>query len=341
VVWNLEGLLSFSLGSGAGTALAGMDFDGSGLQDVAYVIKRDGGLVWQVRLDPFASDPAGGRPLDEILFGLDGDLPFFFDPDGTGDWLAVFRPSTGLIRFRHPSTGEEREVAVPALLLSSGIPHPLKRPDGRDALVFAQRSGVTTVVRILEVDGQLSAKTRIGAGETVVVGDYDARFPGEEVAVQGGRSLKAYNPFAKKRFSVRFAADILVDGVNINSFSGPATDPGFESCSAANPRDGVKHAFTWKPNSDTTFYAVAVLPGALFGKVSKVEVFAASGAFIKQLQVTGCGNPDSNGPRCNHKDFQLTGKNYKSRYGSIVLKVYLKDNSCLSYYLDDPSKRID
>lgn len=340
-IWTLEGSESFILGTGAGVAIAGADVDNSGLLDAIFVSKRDGKLVWNVLLDPFSTSPAGGTAIPEIEFGSDQESPFFASPLGTGDWLATLNGTSAVITLRNPFSIEERTLTVGAALASLGRPVPIAQPDGIDLLAFTDRAGGTTVVRAVRMDGTMGAKNRLAAAETVIAGDFSRDYPGEEIAIQSARNFKGYNPSSKKRINVRFAAKIPVDSVNINEYGGAAADPGFGSCVGFEPRDGNKHGFTWKPNSDTTFYAVAVLPGKLSGKVKKVEVYSSTGTLVKELTFFGCGNPDSDGARCNHKDFALTGKDYKRIYGSIILKVYLKDNTCGSYLLDDPSRRID
>lgn len=339
--WTLEGSETFNFGNGAGTAIAGADVDGSGLLDAIFVTKVNGKFVWTVRLDPFAASPAGGTEVAGIEFGSDLDVPFFANPTGTGDWFGILQSAENLIILRNPQTQEERQIAISPQLAALGRPVPVAQADGSDLLAFTEGVGGTTVIRAIRMDGTTAARNRLHAAETVIVGDFSSDLAGEEIAIKSARNFKGYNPSVRKRFGVKFDSDIPVDSININDFGGLAADPGFQSCSSLDPRDGGKHGFTWKPNSDTTFYAVAVMPGNLAGKVSKVETYSSTGTFIKQLTFFGCGNPDSNGVRCNHKDFALTGKDYKRIYGSIILKVYFKDKTCGSYLLDDPSKRID
>lgn len=338
-VWRiLESEQTLTLGSARDLLLSGADFDGSGLADAAAVRLDADQLVWSIAYDPFVD---GQSRVEEITFGDRGDVPLFLNPDGVRDWLAVLK-SDGTIRMLNTQTREERAVSVAPRMAKLGRPLPLRGADGIDRLVFVRSRAAATRVHIWALDGTLVQRAAIRATSTVLVGDYDKRSPGEEIAVQGQREFVVYAPATRTSRKVRGKLGIAFDEININSFSGNdrTPSPGLGSCSPANPNDG-SGGFVWKPNSDTTHYAVAVMPGALYGKVQKVEVFSGAGERIKELGYFGCGNPDARGPRCNFKDFSLTGADYRRQYGSIILKLSLAGGSCRTYAIDNPARRVD
>ncbi len=336
-------LTSFVWGTVNDLALSGGDFDGNGLSDAAAVEVRGNILVWKILLNPL------GTPSQlEIPFGEKGDIPFYWVNASGPNLISLLRKNldgTASVFYRNPMTGEQSGVALGAKVSPSE--RPLTILNGSLAyLLLTKKSASSTTVYLFRPSGSLFRKTTIRGGGDLVVGNYLKASTGEEIAVKNGRSFSVINPFSMKKADISLSAQVPVDDVNINTLgtwdgggsSGGGGNGG--SCVARTPRDGGG-GFVWKPNSDTMRFAVAVLPPNLTGKTSKVEAYTSQGAFIKEIGYKGCGNPDGGIPRCNYQDRALTGSDYRRLYGSIVLKILLKDGSCVTYALDDPSRRID
>ncbi len=338
---TLDDETSVSIDAVSSTVVTGADFDGSGLNDIAVVKKSGSRLSWKIYFNPFSGTPTQSS---EILFGGVNDKPFFFSKDGTTDLLAALNPKKKLISYRSHSSATVTRLKLPSIFPFTAAPLPVAAKEGGDILGFSRIVGKQTLLHFLKTNGGRGTTGKIGANGTAVVGNFDAANEGEEIAVHDGTTLRAFNPFKKKRSTTAFTSQIIVDDININTisndFSGePGSEPG--QCVQMNPNDGSKIGFVWKPNSDTTYYAVAVLPGQFYGNVEKVLVLKTDNTLIKQLQFTGCGNPDSTGMRCNYKDFALTGADYARTYGAIVLKVEQTGGGCKTYRIDNPARRID
>ncbi|RIL11988.1 MAG: hypothetical protein DCC75_01280 [Proteobacteria bacterium] len=345
LVWSLEGSdTTITFGESTDTIIAGADFDGSGIPDAARVSEENGNLVWTIYFDMFAS----GTVSDPIQFGVPGDTPFFANIDGVRDWLGVTRvdDSSGHVLLKNPDSGEEHSFTVRRGFALSSRPVPVAKADGTDLIMFEKVLGKRKRLTFFNPNGQIAAKKTVRGTGIVVIGNFDPNQAGQEAAVQNTNSFRIVNPFGGPPTKLDLDLDIPVDDINVNKFGvsddddDTADDPQLGSCSRLNPEDG-NGGYIWKPNSDTTFYAVTVMPGALRGKIRKVETISSAGILIKKLAFTGCGNPDADGPRCNYKDFSLTGRNYKNQYGSIFVKVTFNTGACGTYFIDDPSKRVD
>lgn len=350
VLWMLDdGSSSIAFGDERAYLISGADFDGSGTLDATRVIIRNGRLFWRVHYNPFV---AGGRLDPEIQFGEEGDTPLFVSPDGVRDYFALFRASsTGAeLVLMDPQSRGVSLVPFPKSLLAFGRPIPMRSGKGTDLLVFSRKGGDSTQFRFVNLFGRTVWRTIVRGNGTVVVGDFHPRLPGEEVALQvNKKKFTLLNSKRKRTAPLKASLDIPVDEVNVNAFGFTEPDPepapappapGLGSCTGLDPSDGGG-GFVWKPNSDTTYYAVAVMPGIHNGKINSVDVFTKKGAYIKTLTYYGCGNPDTAGPRCNYKDFSLTGADYRNQYGSIYLKVNFKKGNCGSYFIENPSIRYD
>ena len=328
----------FQLGTGKDIVVSGGDFDGSGLLDSCVVSSRRSRLTWKICTDPF---PASNASCRELQWGKGGDMVFFARVASGRDALGLLRSSkTGrTVLLKDLVTGEERSFSLPKSVPSPVRPVAVKQSAGDALLAFTQAEGAITKVYIVSTDGRLVRRLRMKGNGTAVIGDFLINEPGEEIGIQNQRTLQILNPVTGRIIEKTGASHILVDEININSFSPVSSQP--DTCTSVNPSDGYKRGFVWKPNSDTQHFAVAVMPHRYQGRVSKVEALTASGHVIKEIGLKGCGNADTDGPRCMYQDRSLTGSDYRNRYGSIILRLRLSEGGCDIYYLKDPSRRID
>jgi hypothetical protein len=330
---------NFDLGGLSQTVVVGGDFDGSLLPDAVTVRKKGANFKWTIKYDPLAEASPGVE--EDIIFGPNTGKPSYLNLDGDGDWLVVSAKSpledSYLIRAKNPRTGEVREISIGS---ESILPQPLADPAGKDVMIFVTETSIKTTVKFFGQDGlvfrdALSVNTPGPADGQVIVGDFDSADPGEEVGVKTGTSLIVYNPFSDNISSVADIDYTPVDSFFVGSLSG-------DICGALKLPDGPFGSL-WKPNSDTMYFAVYVASSKYTGKTASVALYAANtGKKIKNLTYKGAGNPDPNGiVRENWQDYSSTGSMYKNEYGAIKLRMNLKDGSCVSATLNDPSIRVD
>lgn len=341
-VWRLRldnGIRSRTFGDIDGLFMAGADFDGSGLADGAVVTVENGSLTWNIWQDILAEEPGS---QNQISFGKGVQGAFFLNPDGTRDWLAVSQYLSKRNRLRlsirDTQSSQVRRINL-AVAERVGRPVPIAASDGRDNVLLYRKAGGVYRVFVFALNGQRIFKGKLRGKGDLIVGNFTSD-PGEEMAVQAGATFRILNPVTAARSELQLENAIPVDEVNVNSFSLDGEDVDLGNCTSADPTDG-SNGFVWKPNSDTQYYAVVVLPSSLTGSVSSVETYSTAGERIKELTYKGCGNDDAGGPRCAYQDYSLTGSDYKNQYGSIVLKVNRTNGQCLSYFLSNPAQRID
>jgi len=338
VTWEVaDGQTAVDFGTPEDLLIAGADFDNSGKMDPAVVSRNGAKLTWTIKYDLLSGLET--EPVAQAFaFGVVGEKPLFVNYDGTGDWLTLLsQPRLGsyALKFLNPRTGIRRRTAITKAVGRAGRPVPVAQADGSDLLVFAKVARGATKLFTIAPNGAPMSTASIAAVGTLVVGEYDLSQPGEEVGVATASATYVLNPVTRVALTITRNASVPVDEVNIIALSGEE-DSVINGCVPEKPSGG----FVWKPNSDTSYFAVAVMPGSIEGQVKKVEVFSKRGALVKQLTYYGCGNPDSNGKRCNFKDFALTGADYKRKYGGIILKVTLK-RGCRSYSIPNPAVRVD
>jgi hypothetical protein len=345
-VQNPEGSLELITFGGEGDLIvSGADFDASGVDDIAVVKLVNGVARWRVMLNPFGGEPSAVSSRT-LVFGKNGDRVLFASPDGATDYLGTFgRSRSGrlVLRLRNLITREVRTFSrFPAALAHSSRPRPvaLQTHVGgvrvADRLVFPISENGRTSVVVTTLSGQRVAQFKSSEVKSVAVGEVDS-VPGEELILLVGSVARAINVDSRQTTRVRIGAVTeLVDEYQVAAFSASSGGGLVTSCDTTSPFDG-NEGFVWKPNSDTQFFAVVVLPPRLTGLVSSVVVKRLNGELIKELRYKGVGN----GGRTAWQDFSLTGAAYRSTYGSIQVEARLKSGGCLSYLIQDPSVRVD
>lgn len=349
ILWSLEKRdgtkLSFTFGKTNDLAVSGADFDGNGLLDAAAIEIRNTLYYWKINFNPL-----GTSSTSEVLWGHAGDTPFFFKGTGAVDQLAVLRKNadnTATVFLKDAVSGSESSFTLNRPIGSVDTPMGISK-GAVNYLLVPEKKETTTKISIFRSNGTiLRTLTLRGTGD-LVVGNFMSSQLGTEIGIKNGTSFTVINPFTKLTRSFSIKADVAVDDININALStwgsggngGGGGNGG--ACTSKSPNDGYKVGFTWKPNSDTQYYAVAVMPASYTGKISKFYALKSDGTtVIKEIGLKNCGNPDPAGPRCNYQDRTLTGSDYKRLYGSIVLKAVLNDGSCVTYAIANPAQRTD
>lgn len=344
-VWRLDmpgsNVRTRSFGGVENTFVGGGDFNGNGVADGAVLGTQDGKIRWQIWSEMFADTPGEKQT---ILFGNQKQTQraFYVNPDASHDWLAIakYLPKLRRVRItlRNPQGDGTMQLSLP-FTGEPARPVPLRGADGRDYILLYKKLPNAYRLSVYSLSGQRLRKGRVQGKGDLVVGNFTTD-PGEEVVVQKGAGFTIWSPQTGARTTLNLQNSIPVDEVNLNSFSVSGEDVSLDNCNGADPTDG-SGGFVWKPNSDTQYYAVAVLPSNLNGAVTSVETYSSSGERIKDLNYKGCGNDDGTGPRCAYQDPSTTGADYHNQYGSIILKVNLSAGGCLSYFLQNPAVRID
>ncbi len=344
IVWSAQRLSngadlgSFSLGSPSSFLIAGGDFDGSLTPDAVAVRKVGSKFKWTIKYDPFSD---GSALVEELTFGDSSGQVSYLDLDGDGDWLVVASKNdsgaTYSVRARNPTTDEIRVIQIGG---EAGRPQPLADPSGKDVMLFASISLSKTTIKFRDRNGEVFRAPFIvnspGSNDgQVIVGDYNPNDPGEEVGIKSGTSLVMYNPFSDTTTTITGIEYGPVDSFFVGSLSG-------DNCSKLQLPDGLFGSL-WKPNSDTQYFAVFVAASKYTGKTAGVAIYnAITDRKIKNLNYKGKGNPDLNGvDRENWQDYSMTGSMYKNQYGSIKLRMNLKNGTCISGIIANPSLRVD
>ena len=217
--------LSRDFGSRGNIVVSGADFNHNGVADAALVTLERSAVVWRIWLDPFAAAGVGAQ--SKISFGKKGDVFFYADPDGNGDWLAVLRRDAAgneVIMLKNPLSGEERSVAgIPAYVSMTARPLPLRQKGGADVLAFAVPDGSRTKLYLQKPDGSAPELTAIRASGEMIAGDFNAS-GSDEIAFQISTGFLIYNPSDGSTVKITAPAGIAVDEININRLGGSADD---------------------------------------------------------------------------------------------------------------------
>lgn len=225
LVWKTlqsnELIAQISFGKPGDVYLSGGDYDGDGIADGATVRYRGKSLVWRVLLGMFTDTAEQKGPF---AFGKVGDRVFFFNPDGTQDWLGVFglnkKKKKCRLLLRNLNTGAQRKVPGFQRRLCTGErprPFPIRTAEGEDLLAFAVTDRSDTQIKVYslsDVENTIAEPTFPGLG-TVVVGDY-TNSPGEEVGFQNSNDLKIYNPEDNSLQTRTKIAGTLIDEINVD-----------------------------------------------------------------------------------------------------------------------------
>lgn len=330
---------SISHGVAGDLVVSGADVDGSGATDAIVVSIQNKVLIWKIRLDPFDGGP---ETVDEVSFGVDGDAPFFASADGVLDQLALFRQQgdgSQVFLYKHFLSGVESAGNLGSAVKDPLRPLPIRQASGPDILAVPTQDSSKTSFTLFHLSGKRIRKIGIKGVGDIVIGNFFSKERGEEIAVKNKSDFKLMNPFTRVTASVILNADIPIDEININSFGlWGSTNTG---CVSGDPTDGFKRGFIWKPNSDTQFYGVVVLPHEFTQVTQSVTALTVDGQPINSFVSKGCANPDDQGPRCNWMATPYTGSRYRNEFGSIRLKVIKDNGECKTFDLNDPSKRID
>jgi hypothetical protein len=346
VVWSAktastgDPLGSFTFGRKTDTLITGADFDGDGLPDAVAVRGVGTKLRWFIKHSPLG----GGSTEDQIDYGAkESGKPTYMDLEGDGDWLGVAdkkisNPSQYILRLKNPRTEDTDTINLGTF---AGTPEPIEDATGKDVLALVTKKSSKTRIVFRNRFGTIFDTVEFehpgnSQDGKHVIGDFVAGDPGEEVAVQVGTEMKVYNPFSETTTTV---TDF--EGTPVGRFLVAALEKK-EECGKLNMPDGP-FGNVWKPNSDTQFFAVAIITSALHKQISSVAVYKDSNnQFIKNLTTKGFGNPDPSGVEREHfQDYSITGAMYKNTYGAIRLRVNLNNGKCLTAVINDPSIRVD
>lgn len=373
IQWKLEAsggaaVASFTLGTVGDIAISGANFDGNPELDAATVgLTPDGKhWLWKIKLNPI-SDP--NSVIVERVFGSSKTLPFFFSSDGSIDQLAVVSASnTGAltIQTRLISQKKVRKLKPSAALkLPRDVtPMPVRTAAGSDLLAFASPRGDGLQILFYNPGSARISPLSSPISGTLLVGDFDSGQAGQEVALARKDGMLISNPEVRsvnlKLHGETLSGAVFFDDININKIGATSADPaptprvpgvtptqappratptaptGFSNCQELTPRDGGG-GFVWKPNSDTQYYAAAVLGPELSNVIARVDTFSTGGQYINNMYGKGIGN----GGRTAWQDRKYTGGSYASQFGQIVLVGSAYDGSCRRWLIDTPSRRID
>jgi len=99
-------------------------------------------------------------------------------------------------------------------------------------------------------------------------------------------------------------------------------------CGKLDPKDGFKRGFTWKPNSETQKWAVAVLPPGIPGECTIAGLKARNKGII--------GGDDGSLPRSVLILDGWTGERLQKEHGAIVVRC-----GCWRWSVKTPAERVD
>ncbi len=222
VTWTLLGdseNTSIQFGRIDDYLFGGADFDNDGISDAAFArLNTEKNFSWSIKTGFFTETPTD---LDPIVFGRDGDILLYFDPDGAGDQLAFLRRDTNArtytLYLKDPQSLTETTVALGAIYIDMRA-LPLRSSAGPDMLVLIWQDNAQTKISFRNSAGaEITEKTLSAKGE-VLVGDFSLAYAGEEIALQTSTGFTIYNPEANQSILITTPTGIAVDTVNINTF---------------------------------------------------------------------------------------------------------------------------
>jgi hypothetical protein len=304
--WNIElnsGVRKLNFGQYPAQVVAGLDMDNNGAIDPAVVSVQNTSLVWQVIQNPALDQSAQAR---EVSFGTKSKIPFFANIDSQGDQLAIasYNKSRVLsVRYKNLSTGKVKSQSIRNLTTNPSAILPVEMDNGKDALFLINKQGKSIEITI--VNGNKKVKTIRTTGEEIVVGKYLGHTRDILVVKRGPNKALFIDAMGNTKSFKLDLSGILVDEININSFSDSDETPTPETPSprAPNPRcagvaDSREHLL-YKPVSDTSGNAVVVFDSKYSQEFAAVKIELKDGTFAegwwKGLALWG--NPDVGGPR--------------------------------------------
>lgn len=353
IVWKIKDGGTFEsdgkkFGSGKNLVISGADFNGNGFGDAA-VVK---GTRITVRTDFFTSSAdavsvssrtrMSRRRMRKVKirestlsFKRSGDIVFFADPNGNGDWIGSLRSpgQNARVVLRNVFTGARKVFSVGAVGTSKR-PQPLRQTSGGDLLAFISQNESDTDVVFKDMNGATIASHTFNGTEELVIGNFSNDHSGDEMAIQTETGFDLYNPVSNVAFSITTPSGIPVDQINIHSFS--TTGSGGGKNEVLNPRDGG-YGFLWKPISDSTGKLAVHLPSRYTGNIASCQLVGAGDTLIENGVYGGDGNGDASGLRALFR-FSKPGSAYPA---GLVVLLRLDDGGTVRWTIDRPSQRID
>lgn len=307
VVWSVSNgstVSSIVLGTDKTLLVSGADLDGSGIAD-AVSIQKNGSAT--IETDPFVTTSSAFSKATIALKMAKKTVrrgtPFFASQNGTSDSLgfAVLKKNK-----KGRAVRGRKKYQLTLVDIGGGVNKvlnggntkgslrsilPVAGADGVDRLAFVAKVKRNTVITVRTISGDVVASRSFPGNGTAVVGQYlgDA---GEELgyAPENG-AVQIWNAFSGAESTYPNPASIIVDHVNINSFtsfgsnsggSGSGGGSGIGSvCKSTTPRTG---GFLWKPDADADD-ARKNKPVVLFTGGSKtglrsIDIYATNGEKI-------------------------------------------------------------
>ncbi len=315
VVWRFKSgddELTIPFGSGDLIAIAGADFNGNQIADIAIAKANRRKLQFDVAFDPVTKGDAsdwGGRS-----FGRVGDLVFYANPDNSSDfigWVRKIRTRGGSNRSRiarvkmmNPVSNARRSVRLGRFGLQAESVLPLKQAGGEDLLVVLTDNRY----RVIDFSGEVLSSGSFTSSSIILVGEYLTE-AGEELAIipPNGGDVTLVNPVTSVSTSVANPGGVPFDQVNVNSF-GTISDVSPRSCPELRGLDGGG-GFLWK---DSDFHPGIVILTPANYNFNEVQVIKGR-KVISTLTYTGRANEN----RQHWRDYSRPTRAFPD--GSIVL----------------------
>lgn len=226
IVWRVQGMggreVEKRLGMAGDTVVAAADVDATGIDDPIIVSRSGRRLSWTIAFDFFR----GGRRKMMFHIGARNEPPFFINFDKTGPWIGALSAGkkTTVVRVLNPRTGERRQVRrLPPLPVGSSLqPVALNAPGGSQMLAVSRRTGVVTLLSLIDLQRRSLTTKKLAALGDLVVGDF-LPDEGDEYALVSSSTVLIGNPFSgsEVKLAKPAANAILVDSFNVNRISAP------------------------------------------------------------------------------------------------------------------------
>ncbi len=304
--WDVDGVKAIKHGSSPAKVVSGLDYDNNLSIDPTVVTTDSKNLNWSILSNPAIDSTASAR---EVSFGGKNTLPFFANPDGKGDQLAIAsvdKKHVLTVRFRNINTNKVKTNKIGNFKSNPVSVLPAKLPNGKDVIFIVEKQGKKFAVTV--INGKKKIKTITLKGDEAVVGKYLGGQT-EVLAVRTGptRATIIYPNGNKRNIAINLGG-ILVDDININSFSSTpsapvAEEPSTPSRGGSNPTcigtaDSRQHLL-YKPVSDTMGTVVLVFDSTYKKEFRAVKIELKDGTFAEGWWKTLVlwGNPDAGGMR--------------------------------------------
>ena len=146
------------------------------------------------------------------------------------------------------------------------------------------------------------------------------------------------------KYLISLLSVFLLVGFCTVSADAAARKPKRVVCQKRTAYDGYKLGFIWKPLAAHSPFASGVLTGDFLNNVKSVGTYTLTGKYIDELRIKASGNCRGL-PEClfrpSFESSRYNGAAYRRSFGSILVRAFKRNGSCVEWLISNPSLRAD